>query len=131
MATVKAPKSWRFGCGVDVVELERFRKALERGGEKFRRRIFTPQEQRYAKARKRTTILHLAGRFAAKEAVIKALSQVNPKRVLAMNKIEVCNDRLGRPSIVVHDRSMKGIQIYVSLSHVNSVAVANAIAIRK
>lgn len=131
MPTPRVPRSWKFGCGVDVVELERFRKALERGGDAFRRRIFTPEEQRYAKARKRTTNLHLAGRFAAKEAVLKALSQVDPRRSLAMNKIEVCNDRLGRPSITVHDRSMKGIQIYVSLSHVNSVAVASAIAIRR
>ena len=127
----RMPRSWKFGCGVDVVELERFQKALQRGGDAFRHRIFTSEEQRYAKARKRTTILHLAGRFAAKEAVLKALSQVHPRRMLAMNKIEVCNDRLGRPSIVVHDRSMKGIQIYVSLSHVNSVAVASAIAIRR
>ena len=127
-----APKarSSRFGCGVDVVELDRFRRAMARGGEAFRRRIFTSQEQRYAKARKRTTVLHLAGRFAAKEAVMKAFSQVNPGRSLAMNQIEVCNDRLGRPSIVVHNPAAKGIQIYISLSHVNSVAVASAIAIR-
>ena len=63
--------------------------------------------------------------------MLKALSQVDPRRSLAMNKIEVCNDRLGRPSITVHDPRMKGIQIYVSLSHVNSVAVASAIAIRR
>lgn len=131
MPALRMPRSWKFGCGVDVVELARFQQALRRGGEKFRCRIFTPDEQRYAKARKRTTILHLAGRFAAKEAVMKALSQVNPRRVLAMNTIEVCNDHLGRPSIKVHDRGMKGIQIYVSLSHVNSVAVASAIAIRR
>lgn len=131
MPPLRMPRSWKFGCGVDVVELERFRKALQRGGEAFRRRIFTPEEQRYAKARKRTTVLHLAGRFAAKEAVMKAFSQVNPGRSLAMNQIEVCNDRLGRPSIAVHGRLAQGIQIYVSLSHVNSVAVASAIAIRR
>ena len=120
----------RIGCGVDVVELARFRQALARGGEAFRQRIFTPREQAYADARQRTKVLHLAGRFATKEAVIKAISQVNPKLVLAMKQIEVCNDRLGRPSVVVHDRQAKRIQVHISLSHVDTVAVASAIAIR-
>ena len=122
--------SWPIGCGVDVVELSRFRRALSRGGEAFRRRIFTKQEEAYARVRRRTSVLHLAGRFAAKEAVIKALSQIAPARVLGMNQIEVRNDRLGRPHIVLHDRQDGDIQVHVSLSHVNSVAVASAIAIR-
>jgi phosphopantetheine--protein transferase-like protein len=75
--------------------------------------------------------LHLAGRFAAKEAVIKALSQVSPAWVPAMNHIEVRNDRLGRPSVVLHDRRIKRVTVYISLSHVNSVAVASALAIRR
>src|SRR3989338_10138501 len=90
------------GCGVDVVELSRFRKAMARGGRAFMRRIFTAQEEAYARARKRTSLLHLAGRFAAKEAVMKALSQLDPGRVLAMNQIEVRNDRWGRPHILLH-----------------------------
>jgi holo-[acyl-carrier protein] synthase len=116
---------------VDVVELDRFRRVLSRGGEAFRRRVFTQHEEAYARARRRTTLLHLAGRFAAKEAVIKAVSQVDPTRVLAMNHIEVRNDRLGRPHIVLHGQRAKTLQIHVSLSHVNSVAVASAIAIRR
>lgn len=120
----------RMGCGVDVVELGRFRQALQRGGEAFMRRVFTTQEAAYARARKRTALLHLAGRFAAKEAVIKAMSQIAPTRPLAMNQIEIRNDRLGRPRIVLHDRRADRITIHVSLSHVKTVAVASAIAIR-
>ena len=119
-----------FGCGVDVVELSRFKRSLARGGAAFMRRIFTKQEEAYAKSRRRTTLLHLAGRFAAKEAVIKAVSQVEPKRLLAMNQVEVRNDRLGRPSITLHDKRRSRLQIHVSLSHVDSVAVASAIAFR-
>ena len=133
-ATSRATKklaSHRLGCGVDVVELARFRRVLQRGGEAFRRRVFTAHEEQYARARRRTTLFHLAGRFAAKEAVIKAMSQVDPACVLAMNQIEVCNDRLGRPHIVVHNRKASRIQIHVSLSHVDTVAVASAIAIRR
>jgi len=120
----------RMGCGVDVVELARFRQAWRRGGEAFMRRVFTTREAAYARARKRTALLHLAGRFAAKEAVIKAISQIDPTRTLTMNQIEVRNDRLGRPRIVLHDHRADRLTIHVSLSHVKSVAVASAIAIR-
>ena len=122
--------SGRIGCGVDVVELTRFRQAVARGGRKFLQRIFTAAEERYAAARKRTTMLHLAGRFAAKEAVIKAVSQVDPKRPLAMKQVEIRNDHLGRPHVTLHDGRRNRLHIHISLSHVKSVAVASAIAIR-
>ena len=118
------------GCGVDVVELSRFRKAMARGGRAFMRRIITAQEEAYARARKRTSLLHLAGRFAAKEAVMKALSQLDPGRVLAMNQIEVRNDRWGRPHILLHDGRHRRVKVHVSLSHVDTVAVASAIAVQ-
>ena len=105
------------------------RRAIKRGGTAFLRRVFTEREVAYAKARKRTTFQHLAGRFAAKEAVIKALAQVDPDRLLAMNQIEICNDQLGRPSVRLHDTHPKRVNIHVSLSHVDSVSVASAIVI--
>ncbi len=94
------------------------------------RRGFTPAEEAYANSRRRTTLLHLAGRFAAKEAVIKAISQVDPTRRLTMHDVEVCNDRLGRPHIILHDQRSRRITVHISLSHVDTVAVASAIAIR-
>ena len=115
---------------MDVVELSRFKQSLQRGGAAFIRRVFTSGEMAYARARRRTTLLHLAGRFAAKEAVIKAVSQVEPGRRLAMHQVEVRNDRLGRPSITLHDQRRSRLQVHVSLSHVASVAVASAIAFR-
>jgi len=120
----------RIGCGIDVVDLPRFRRTLQQGGAAFMRRVFTPHEAAYADARKRTRLLHLAGRFAAKEAVIKAVSQVDPARTLAMKQIEIRNDKLGRPRIVLHDRSRARLTLHISLSHVDTVAVASAIAIR-
>ena len=119
-----------FGCGIDVVELSRFRHAMNRGGSAFLRRIFTSQEQAYARARPRTQLLHLAGRFAAKEAVIKAISQINPSQAPSMKQVEVRNDRLGRPHILLHNGALLRMKIFVSLSHVRSVAVASAIAMR-
>ena len=120
-----------FGCGIDVVELARFKRAKTSGGRAFMRRIFTGREEAYANARRRTTLLHLAGRFAAKEAVIKAISQLEPHRVLAMNHVEIRNDRWGRPHVLLHDRRFGRLTVHVSLSHVKSVAVASAIAIRE
>ena len=119
------------GCGVDVVELGRFTQSMKRGGARFVRRVFTPHEEAYARARRRTTLLHLAGRFAAKEAIIKAISQVSPARVPAMNRIEIRNDGLGRPRAVLLDRKGAALRVYVSLSHVNTVAVASAIVMRR
>lgn len=119
------------GCGVDVVELPRFERSMKSGGRPFMRRIFTAHEESYAKARKRTTLKHLAGRFAAKEAIIKALSQMDPQgRVPAMNQIEIRNDAFGRPSVKLHDGRKRSLMVYVSLSHVDSVAVASAIVTR-
>ncbi|PIQ84138.1 MAG: holo-[acyl-carrier-protein] synthase [Candidatus Omnitrophica bacterium CG11_big_fil_rev_8_21_14_0_20_63_9] len=117
------------GCGIDVIELPRFRRALQRGGRAFVRRIFTPAEEAYAKARPRTRMLHLAGRFAAKEAVIKAISQVDPTRFVAMNQVEVRNDRWGRPHVTLRDRK-KRLKVHISLSHVDTVAVATAIVVK-
>jgi holo-[acyl-carrier protein] synthase len=115
---------------VDVVDLPRFKRTLQRGGAAFLKRIFTKQEEAYARARRKTTLLHLAGRFAAKEAVIKAIFQISPTRVPAMNQVEVRNDRFGRPHILLHQRRASGLKIHVSLSHVDSVAVASAIVTR-
>ena len=118
------------GCGVDVVEISRFRLAMRRGGRAFMRRVFTPAEESYANARPRTAALHLAGRFAAKEAVIKALSQLGASRLPTMRQVEIRNDRLGRPRAVLHAPPARGVRVHISLSHVNTVAVASAIALK-
>ena len=91
------------------------------------RRVFTEREEAYARARKRTTLHHLAGRFAAKEAVIKALAQLDPNRLPAMNQVEIRNDAMGRPSAVLIDGRRRRVTVHISLSHVNTVAVASAI----
>ena len=113
------------GCGVDVVELGRFRRSLKRGGRAFLSRIYTDAEVRYAKAH-RDPVPHLAARFAAKEAVMKALWQLDPTLVLGFRQIEVRNDRLGRPHAVLNHVNAT---VHISLSHADGVAVASAVAI--
>ena len=118
--------------GLDAVEIARVAEAIARHGDRFLARIYSDEERRIAKASGDAAAQFYAGRFAAKEAVLKAVSQVEPRRVLAMNQVEVRNDGLGRPRIILHDRGGRAsrLQIHVSLSHVDTVAVASAIAIR-
>ena len=117
------------GTGIDIIEISRIQKAIERWGEDFLKHVFTPQEIAFAQKYK-FPYAHYAGRFAAKEAVIKAVSQIDPGRTLAMHQVEIRNDRLGRPHIILHDGRRDRLKVHVSLSHVETVAVSSAIAIR-
>jgi len=118
------------GCGIDVVEIDRFQRTIKRWGPAFLKRVFTPAEQAYAR-RHKDAIVRLAARFAAKEAVVKAMSQVEPDRPLMMSQVEIRNDRLGRPSVVLNGWVGKRFSVHVSLSHETRVAVASAIVVGK
>lgn len=117
-----------YGCGIDVVELDRFRSAVTRGGRAFLARVFTARERRYANSH-RNRLARLAVRFAAKEAVVKAMAQVDPRPVM-LSQIEIINDVQGRPSVVFRARRGPHPIVQISLSHADHVAVACAIAIR-
>jgi len=127
MTKARKPIRQPFGCGVDVIELSRFRTTMKRWGHAFLRRVYTDEELRRAKQR-RDTVGFLAGRFAAKEAVVKAMSQVDPSHPLTMRQVEIRNDELGRPFVLVNHRAIRRPRIYVSLSHSTTTAVASAIA---
>ena len=115
------------GCGVDIVELDRFQEATRRGGRRFLERVFTAGERRQARGH-RAGAARLAARFAAKEAVVKAVAQLHPERPLTLGQIEICNDELGRPHVILHGWRGNQPAIEVSLSHAEHVAVACAIA---
>jgi holo-[acyl-carrier protein] synthase len=122
------------GTGIDIVEVPRLRKAIETWGESFLSKIFTPRETAYARSR-RFSYQHLAGRFAAKEACMKALG-IPKKWPLQWTQIEVMNDENGKPVVKFYDdalRLMKKLgvdEVVVSLSHSKNYAVANAILFR-
>ena len=113
------------GCGIDVVNLDRFRRAMRRSGQRFLDRIFTPAEQAYARQHHHA-VARLAARFAAKEAVIKALSQIDPSRRFDLTQIEVTNDALGRPSVRLAGVAKRYPSVYISLSHETNLAIACA-----
>ena len=115
-----------FGTGVDITEVSRLRKAVEKWGDDFLSRVFTPKE--LERSEKRGSIYqHLAGRFAAKEAVFKALGNKD----LAWQDVEIVNDKDGRPHCTIKNGKAKDMIIYVSISHVKNYAVANAIITKK
>jgi holo-[acyl-carrier protein] synthase len=118
------------GVGVDVVEVERVERALRRWGEAFLARVYTPSERKRAGGR--AGVARLAARFAAKEAVMKALG-VGWGR-LRFSDIEIVSDGNGRPVARLHGGAAQvaraaGVdEVYLSLSHARGYAAAVAVA---
>lgn len=116
--------------GIDVIEVPRIRKAMERWGDRFLHRIFTPGEIRYCLQKTKPEI-SLAARFAAKEAVLKALG-LGLKGGLGWTDVEIVNLESGapmvRPSRLMMDR-IDGRKVLISLSHVRDLAVAVALLV--
>lgn len=108
--------------GVDLVEISRVR-SLARRNPKFLIRIFSPAEIAYCKAKKNPWP-HFAVRFAAKEAVYKALG----KAEVPLTAISVVSDRHGRPSVKINGKAVKGLKL--SLTHGREHAVAFAVLSR-
>ena len=117
------------GVGVDIIEVPRIRAAMThpRTGERFRHRVFTPDEIAYC-ARRRNAHESFAARFAAKEAVMKALG-----RLLGWRDVEVVRVA-GPPAIRLHGRAAEraaaqGIRcLHLSLSHTAELAIAYVVA---
>jgi holo-[acyl-carrier protein] synthase len=114
------------GIGVDITEVGRLRKAIERWGQSFLSRVFTKEELDNAKTRG-SLYQHLAGRFAAKEAVFKALG--NQK--LNLKEVLILNDKNGRPYCKILNNKGRSLEVMVSISHVKNYATAFAIITQK
>jgi holo-[acyl-carrier protein] synthase len=119
-------------CGVDIIEVERIKKSMEEWGGTLRDKIFTRSEADYCEGRKKSKYLSYAARFAAKEAVSKALG-TGISGGIKWRDIEIVNDEKGKPFVKLTGKAqerflqLKGIGISVSLSHCKSYAVAYAI----
>lgn len=106
------------GIGVDMIEVERVQKAIERNA-RFVEKVFTPAELAYSEGKK-NKFQHLAARFAAKEAFIKALGRGVP-----WASVEVVNLPSGKPTLSIRDAETYGFAAsHVSLTHLASYAVA-------
>jgi holo-[acyl-carrier protein] synthase len=114
------------GTGVDITEVRRIRQAVEKWGDDFLKRVFTSSEIKIAKT-KTSFYQHLAGRFAAKEAIFKAVGD----NQLSWQDIQIHNDREGKPVCLFLNGRGKNIDVQVSISHVKTYAVANAVVTPK
>ncbi len=121
--------------GTDIVEVLRIGQMIERHGEVFLNRVYTEDEIRYCQRRKEYT-QHYAGRWAAKEAVMKTLG-TGWSRGVGWRDIEICSSRTGAPSIVLKGAAREvaeqaGIcDVLISISHCRAFATATAIAVGK
>lgn len=117
----------RIKCGVDIIEISRVKESIESLGERFINRVFTEKEIEYCESKKNQKYQHYAARFAAKEAVFKALSwKLEDKYAICWKDIEVVDDKQGRPSLNIIGMNLNDIEnIDISLSHCKEYAVAN------
>jgi len=121
--------------GVDLAEVDRIQLALEdpRIGRRFRARVFTEKEIAYCETKHRGKYESYAGRFAAKEAVMKALGRGWGAKVRWLD-IEVARARSGKPEIILHDKTAKfaeqlGIRRWaLSITHTKQHGLAYVIA---
>lgn len=111
---------------MDITEVRRLRQAVERWGKSFLHRIFTKEELANAKS-KPSLYPHLAGRFAAKEAIFKAFGDVD----LTWKDIQVLNDKDGKPYCNILNGKGKDKSVLISISHVKNYAVASAVITKK
>jgi holo-[acyl-carrier protein] synthase len=119
--------------GIDLVEVSRIREMLDRHPDRFLERVFTKGEAAYAQGHQRYAE-HLAARFAAKEAVLKALG-TGWSGGVAWTDIEVCREPTGKPTIRLAGHASKlasdqGITSWlISITHTSELAMASVIAL--
>ena len=116
------------GLGTDIIEIERIKQSIERHGQHFLDRVFTAKEQAHCLQFK-DSAPHFAGRFAAKEAVAKALG-TGFGESLSWQDVEVLGDEKGKPEVYLSEKAkqqFKNAKLLVSISHCHSHASAVAI----
>jgi holo-[acyl-carrier protein] synthase len=121
------------GIGTDIVECLRIGRMIEQHGELFLSRVYTPREIRYCQARRNATE-HFAGRWAAKEAILKCLG-TGWRKGLCWTDVEVRNDPSGAPKVLMagtakeRARELRIADILLTISHCRQYATAYAVAV--
>ena len=117
----------KISCGVDIIEIDRVKESIEQLGDKFLNRVFTDKEIEYCESRKNQKYQHYAARFAAKEAIFKALSDyLENKYSVKWKDIEILNKPNGKPYVKLRNINFVN-NIEISISHVKEYAIATAL----
>jgi len=118
--------------GIDLVDCAQIERLVQRHQERFLQRVFTPAERDKGKGKR--AVEHLAGRFAAKEAVLKLIG-TGWRGTIAWTDVEVVNGPLGEPEVILHGQVARlaeqlGIkEIRLSITHTANLAIASAVAL--
>ena len=125
--------------GIDIIEVERIKQAILEMGDSFLNRIYTEKEIEYCNKSEVMKYQHFAARFAAKEAVFKAISEyIDGRKDAIWKDIEIINSESGKPEINVDKLkeninkagdNVRLINIDVSISHIRDFAVASAVVL--
>jgi len=119
-----------YGIGVDLIEIDRIKQAIERNGQRFVDRVYTKAEQEYCAYR--PSFACYAARFTAKEAFLKALG-TGLRKGMRWQDIEVYTDELGKPHVQLHGylkeraKQEKFERVHLSLSHSSAYAIAQVV----
>ena len=114
--------------GIDIIEIERVKQSIEETDGKFCERVYTEKEIEYCESKKIQKYQHYAARFAAKEAVLKAISQLlESKFDIEWKEIEILNDEDGRPYVNILKKGINIDNIDISISHCKTYAVASVV----
>ena len=112
--------------GTDIIKISRIEKIITEKGQQFLSHIFTPIEQSTCNS-KSSPHIHYGGKFAAKEAVKKAILSSNQKKNILLNTIEIQNKDDGAPVAILKEDLLGKVNIQISISHTEEYATAVAI----
>ena len=114
--------------GIDIIEIDRIKQSIEETSGKFCERVYTQKEIEYCESKKMQKYQHYSARFAAKEAVLKAISQLlQSKFDIEWKEIEILNDEEGRPFVNLLKKDIPINEIDISISHCKTYAVASVV----
>ena len=120
--------------GTDIIEINRIKESIESLGETFKNKIYTEKEIEYCESKKNAKYQHYTGRFAAKEAIFKAVSELlSNKFEITWKDAEILDDGNGKPRINFKFKKIEDRleSIDISISHCKEYAVANVVLICK
>lgn len=120
-------------CGTDIIEVGRVRESVEKSGDNFLNMVYTPKEIEYCESKRVSKYYHYAGRFAAKEAIFKAVAHLlENKYDLSWQNLEIVNDENGAPKVNFINVKIDKIQdIDISISHCKEYATAVAVVVNE
>ena len=118
----------KISCGTDIIEIQRVKESIERTGKKFIDTIFTKKEIEYCESKKNQKYQHYAARFAAKEAIFKAISSKIDKNYYWQD-FEIINDENGKPKVYLKTKIDEIQDMDISISHCKEYAVATVVVL--